>query len=165
MKIEFFTLKAIQTTYRNKDSFLVKKCCNFIPFEMVDHGNASRIKIIFYIICHICRWVQSPFHDIGCFCQEWHLKKKKKHLLWKKHCTCICKCLFIFHKILQNALEQSWRLSGCDRRRQEFELDRWLAFFFLTYEMECYMLLHFVSDRSKIYITLVCYFIFSITYP
>lgn len=129
MKIEFFTLKAIQTTYRNKDSFLVKKCCNFIPFEMVDHGNASRIKIIFYIICHICRWVQSPFHNIGCFCQEWHLKKKKTPIV-KKTLYMYMYMPVIFHKILQNALEQSWRLSGCGRRRQEFELDRWLAFFF-----------------------------------
>lgn len=164
MKIEFFTLKAIQTTYRNKDSFLVKKCCNFIPFEMVDHGNASRIKIIFYIICHICRWVQSPFHDIGCFCQEWHLKKKK-HLLWKKHCTCICKCLLYFikyYKMHWNNREGS--VVAIDGDRSSNLTDDWL-FFFLTYEMECYMLLHFVSNRSKIYITLVCYFILSITYP
>lgn len=130
MKIEFFTLKAIQTTYRNKDSFLVKKCCDFIPFEMVDHGNASRIKIIFYIICHICRWVQSPFHNIGCFCKEWHLKKEKKTTYCEKTLYMYMYMPVIFHKILQNALEQSWRLSGCDRRRQEFELDRWLAFFF-----------------------------------
>lgn len=164
MKIEFFTLKAIQTTYRNKDSFLVKKCCNFIPFEMVDHGNASRIKIIFYIICHICRWVQSPFHDIGCFCQEWHLKKKKKHLLWKKHCTCICKCLLYFikyYKMHWNNREGS--VVAIDGDRSSNLTDDWL--FFLTYEMECYMLLHFVSNRSKIDMTSVYYFILSITYP
>lgn len=130
MKIEFFTLKAIQTTYRNKDSFLVKKCCNFIPFEMVDHGNASRIKIIFYIICHICRWVQSPFHDIGCFCQEWHLKKKKKHLLWKKHCTCICKCLLYFikyYKMHWNNREGS--VVAIDGDRNSNLTDDWLFFF------------------------------------
>lgn len=76
IKKEFFILEEIQTTYRDKDSFVVKKCCNFIPFEILDHGNSSRIKIIFYIICHICRRVQSPVHDIGCFCKEWHLNKK-----------------------------------------------------------------------------------------
>lgn len=75
IKKEFFILEEIQTTYRDKDSFVVKKCCNFIPFEILDHGNSSRIKIIFYIICHICRRVQSPVHDIGCFCKEWHLNK------------------------------------------------------------------------------------------
>lgn len=164
MKIEFFTLKAIQTTYRNKDSFLVKKCCNFIPFEMVDHGNASRIKIIFYIICHICRWVQSPFHDIGCFCQEWHLKKKKNTYCEKNivH-VYVNACLYFikYYKMHWNNREGS--VVAIDGDRSSNLTDDWL--FFLTYEMECYMLLHFVSDRSKIYITLVCHFIFSITYP
>lgn len=80
IKKEFFILEEIQTTYRDKDSFVVKKCCNFIPFEILDHGNSSRIKIIFYIICHICRRVQSPVHDIGCFCKEWHLNKNPPDL-------------------------------------------------------------------------------------
>lgn len=100
MKIEFFILKEIQITYRNKDSFVVKKCCNFIPFEILDHGNASRIKIIFYVICHVCRWVQSPVLDIGCFCKEWHLEKNPpnadKTYMYMP---------ITFHKILHNALK------------------------------------------------------------
>lgn len=51
-----------------------------------------------------------------------------------------------------------------DEDRSSNLTDDWL-FFFLTYEMECYMLLHFVSNRSKIDMTSVCYFILSITYP